>query len=124
LDDANEEIYKLRRLYPDNKEYIYMLATYQKQKGNNQLADSLSKEILKIDPSDARATLALAQNSAKKTDDVAYLRSLKPLFSNTQSNLDVKIIELIPYVEKLNEKYDPAISSELIALAEILAKTR
>lgn len=123
LEEANDEIYKLHKLYPDNTEYLYMLATYQKQKGNKQLSDSLSREILRIDPSDARATLALAQNSTKNADDVTYLRSLKPLFSNTQSNLDVKIIELIPFVEKLNEKYDPAISAELIVLAEILAKT-
>jgi tetratricopeptide (TPR) repeat protein len=123
LEEANDEIFKLHKLYPDNTEYLYMLATYQKQKGNKQLSDSLSREILKIDPSDARATLALAQNSTKDKDDVTYLQSLKPLFANTQSNLDVKIIELIPFVEKLNEKYDPAISAELIALAEILAKT-
>lgn len=123
LEEANDEIYKLHKLYPDNTEYLYMLATYQKQKGNKQLSDSLSREILRIDPSDARATLALAQNSTKNADDVTYLQSLKPLFSNTQSNLDVKIIELIPFVEKLNEKYDPAISAELIVLAEILAKT-
>src|SRR5690606_15677119 len=123
LEEANDEIYKLHRLYPDNTDYLYMLATYQKLKGNKQLSDSLSKEILKIDPADARATLALAQNSSKKVDDVTYLQSLKPLFANTQSNLDVKIIELIPFVEKLNEKFDPAISTELIALAEILAKT-
>ncbi len=123
LDEANNEIYKLHRLYPDNTEYLYMLATYQKLKGNKQLSDSLSKEILKIDPSDARATLALAQNTSKKVDDVSYLKSLKTLFANTQSNLDVKIIELITLVEKLNEKYDPAISAELIELAGILAKT-
>lgn len=123
LEEANDEIYKLHKLYPDNTEYLYMLATYQKQKGNKQLSDSLSREILRIDPSDARATLALAQNSTKNADDVTYLQSLKPLFSNTQSNLDVKIIELIPFVEKLNEKYDPAINAELIVLAEILAKT-
>src|SRR5690606_3113998 len=85
LEEANDEIYKLHRLYPENTEYLYMLATYQKLKGNKQLADSLSKEILKIDPADARATLALAQNSSKKTDDVTYLQSLKPLFANTQS---------------------------------------
>lgn len=122
LEEANEEIYKLHRLYPDNTEYLYMLATYHKLKGNKKLSDSLSNEILKIDPSDARATLSLAQNSTKG-DDVAYLKSLKPLFANTQSNLDVKIIELIPFVEKINEKYDPAISAELIVLADILAKT-
>lgn len=122
LEEANEEIYKLHRLYPDNTEYLYMLATYHKLKGNKKLSDSLSNEILKIDPSDARATLSLAQNSTKG-DDVSYLKSLKTLFANTQSNLDVKIIELIPFVEKINEKYDPAISAELIILAEILAKT-
>lgn len=123
LEEANNEIYKLHRMYPDNTEYLYMLATFQKLKGNKQLADSLSNEILKIDPSDARAALSLAQGSSKNKDDVAYLKSLKTLFANTQSNLDVKIIELIPYVEKINEKYDPAISAELISLAEILAKT-
>ena len=120
LNKAAEELKSLLIIEPRNTEYLFLLASHYNQIGNKQEAQKLYEQILSIDPSNARATLALNNADKNKMGDVAYLKSLQSLFNDQAAELDPKIIELIPFVEKLGANSDKELPMTLLEMVDIL----
>lgn len=120
--EATIEILKLLEIYPGNTHYLYLLATHYGQVGEKTMADSVLKIILTLDPSDARAGIALSRQNKKGAMKNEYLKSLQPIFEDPEADLDAKIIELIPFIEKINPT-DTTLIQTLDHLASILVKT-
>jgi tetratricopeptide (TPR) repeat protein len=100
------------------------LANFYLQSGDKGKAREVYQQILAINPADARAKIALAEEN-KGGDDARYLASLKPVFENPQTDIDLKIKQIIPYVTRLAETTDPSkidksISDALLELTSIL----
>jgi tetratricopeptide (TPR) repeat protein len=100
--EAWNEIRKLHLINQYNTDYIYLLASFAAQAGNQPEADSLLNVILAIDPSNTRAGLALSRQQKNGNSETAYLRSLQTIFKNKNADSDAKIIELIPFVQNLD----------------------
>jgi tetratricopeptide (TPR) repeat protein len=105
--DAVVELEKLVRLYPRNIEYLHLLAAYCLKAGNKSRADWCYQQILDIDEDDPRANLAVADQYKAEGEDASYLKSIKLIMENPAIDLDAKIAELIPFVEKYTESQDP-----------------
>ncbi|HUR31192.1 MAG TPA: tetratricopeptide repeat protein [Saprospiraceae bacterium] len=119
-DDALSAIHRLTEIYPDNIDYKFLAASYCKTKGMDDKAAVYYKDILKIDPMDSRARLAMAGTEKKDGDNTGYLQSIMPIISNPALKVDVKLQEVIPYVLELSEKHDAELGKALVKLTEQL----
>ncbi len=111
--DAAEELEKLVALYPRNLEYLHLLASYRIKAGQTAKAEATYRKILEINPDDPRANLAVADHYKAEGEDASYLRSIKLIMENPAIDLDAKIAELIPFVEKYAESPDPEYAEAL-----------
>ncbi|RMG86456.1 MAG: tetratricopeptide repeat protein [Bacteroidetes bacterium] len=118
---AARELEKLIEAFPQKTAYRHLLAAFYEQIGDNARAKDVYRQILKMDPDDARATLALA-GDGQGGSDVRYLRTLRPVFENPNVHIDVKISELLPYLQKVSETGDTALAQAGIQLTDILEK--
>jgi tetratricopeptide (TPR) repeat protein len=114
---AGKELIRLVETYPDETEYLHLLASFYEQTQQKGDAKEVYQQILKIDPYDSKATVALAESNKGKSDDMNYLRSLQAVMTNPSVALDDKVQQLIPYVEQLSQKEDPELSAALIDLS-------
>jgi tetratricopeptide (TPR) repeat protein len=117
---AVEEIEKLIQQFPDEMAYRHILAVYHKKNGKDDKAKDVYTDILKLNPEDAKANIALADDFRKDGKDNNYLNSIKSIISNENIELDIKVQEMIPYVEKLNQQYDQELGNTLLELVGIL----
>ena len=120
-DKAVAELRKLITAFPQTMEYRHDLAGYYQSIGQPAKALEVQQEILKLSPSDGKAMIALASNAGQNGDEVQFVRSLKGLFSRTDVTVDTKIKQLLPYLQ--TAKPNPAVATEALACAEILANT-
>ncbi|MBI5914236.1 MAG: tetratricopeptide repeat protein [Bacteroidetes bacterium] len=116
---AAKELQMLIDKFPNSPDYRHLLATFYEQTGEKEKATAVYKEILALDPNDARAKIALAEES-KGSDDIRFLNSLKPVFENPNTDIDLKIKEIIPYINRLSESGDKNLGNTLLALASLL----
>ncbi|MEO6037947.1 MAG: tetratricopeptide repeat protein, partial [Saprospiraceae bacterium] len=119
---AAAEWQRLVDLHPDERRYRYRLAefyTAAKDQGN---ARRVYEEILRRDPADPIAKMALLQQG-KGSSDATYLASLQPLFSDPKVSIDAKIKEILPFFAKLDAGTDPALTQNLLQLGDLLEKT-
>lgn len=116
---AAKELEALIVAVPDDMGYRHMLATFYQQVGEKEKARETYVQLLKVDPNDARAKIALAEE-AKGSDDIGFLNSLKSVFEDPATDLDTKIKQLLPYVNKLAEGGDKNLGNTLIALTSLL----
>jgi tetratricopeptide (TPR) repeat protein len=132
LGDKKRAAAELRRLadaFPQVAEYQYATANYYEKIGDRNAATQIYERILKNDPTDSKAQLALA---GKKEDpsvskpsggkDVAFLMGLKPLFAKTEISIDEKIKTILPSAQKISEHKDKALAAAGLELAETLEK--
>ncbi len=116
---AGKEVKELIERFPKNVAYRHLLATFYDQTGDKEKATATYQEILKLDPNDARAKIALADDN-KGTDDIKFLNALRPVFENPETDIDTKIKEIIPYVSRLAETGDKNLGNTLLALTSLL----
>lgn len=121
--EAAAEYERLVDKYPNNIDYRHFLARYYIQIGNQKKAKQHFATILKQNPEDAKANLAMASfdNKGKKGDDVAYLQTLQELFKQSDVLVDVKIAKLYPYIPSLNKK-DVLLQEQVLGLGMILSE--
>ena len=134
---AIEELKKLVAKYPRTLSYRHDLATYYAQIGQRAQAEQTYHEILAIDPSDTRATFALANKEERTTTTTAAnpatnegntvpLTSLKATFARADIDADYKIKQLAPYLRQLDVA-SPAnaatLLDDLLDCTAILART-
>lgn len=116
---AGKELQDLINRFPSNVEYKHLLATFYDQTGDKVKAAATYQEILKLSPNDARAKIALADDS-KGSDDIKFLNALRPVFEDPATDIDTKIKEIIPYVSRLAETGDKNLGNSLLALTSLL----
>ncbi len=122
------ELKKLADAFPQVIEYQHEAAEYYLKLGDKATANALYERILKRDPNDSKARMALAtkqapsvSNSAGNTE-IAYLNSLKPLFQKPEIKIDEKIKTLLPYVTKAAEGQNKALAATCLELSEIIER--
>lgn len=116
---AAKELERLVDAYPKVVSYRHLLADFYEQIGEKEQAKSVYKDILAIDPNNVKASLALAGNN-KNQDELHYLESLKPIFSQTDVDLDLKISRLFPFITKVADTQDKALATAALELTDIL----
>ncbi len=120
-DKAIAELQRLIDRFPRTVEYRHLLADYYKSINEPAKIAAVYADILKIDPSDGKAMIASAKNAEQKGDELAFVKSLRGLYSRTDVSVENKIKQLLPYLEDANIK--PDVAKEALACAEILAAT-
>jgi len=117
---ATKELQKLTTTFPSNTAYLHMLASHYKSIGDQKSAKEIFQQILKIDPKDAQANLALANSNKGGGSGTNFLAALKPVFEQEEVNIDLKIKEMIPHIQKVAETGDKELADAAIELAKIL----
>lgn len=123
------ELKKLADAFPLIVEYQHQAAEYYLKLGDKTTANAFYERILKRDPNDSKARMALATKQAPSVSnasgnaDVAYLNSLKDLFQKPEIKIDEKIKTILPYAMKTAEGHDKALAAVCLQLAEILERT-
>ncbi|MCB0607117.1 MAG: tetratricopeptide repeat protein [Lewinella sp.] len=117
---AGKELEKLVLAFPKNMEYRHLLAGFYLQTGNDEAAEKVYRQILEIDPSNPRAMMALAGQQSGNSDEARYLNSLKPAFGERDVSIDLKIAKILPFINKVAEKGDPALADAVLELTAIL----
>lgn len=118
MKEAESELIKLNESFPSDVKYLHALAGHYVKAVKPQKANEVYKSILGINPSDERANLALAASYRQNGQDDKYLTSIQSLMGNAAVPLDVKVLELIPYLQKAIANHDQV----LLATLEIHAK--
>lgn len=116
---AAKELQRLINAYPDNTEYYHLLAGFYEQIGEQQSASTVYQQILKLDPNDVKANIAAAAFN-KGDNDMTYLHSLKQVFEQSDVDIDVKIKELFPYVNKVADSGNKDLATAALELSTIL----
>ena len=117
---ATSELIKLITSNPNNLDYRYYLATLYEKLGKIELARETYAGILKINPNEVRASLAMIDKQPSNGDYNTVLMALKPLFLKKEVSLDLKIKELIPIAQKVADTGDKALANTALEYVKIL----
>jgi tetratricopeptide (TPR) repeat protein len=126
---AAAELKKLADAFPQTVEYQHLAAEYFLTIGDKASANALYERVLKIEPNDSKAQMALAGKktppsvSSGGSTDANFLLSLRDLFGKTNIQIDEKIKTILPYVAKIGEGKDRGLAVAGLELADILVKT-
>jgi tetratricopeptide (TPR) repeat protein len=119
---AAGELRRLIEAYPSDMGYRHLLAEFYVQIEEEQEANAVYQEILKLDPDNAKAQLALAGQSVQDSDEVKYLKSLQSAFLQEEAGIDIKLPKLIPFIQKVAEEGDPRLADAGLELTNILER--
>ncbi|HMQ46632.1 MAG TPA: tetratricopeptide repeat protein [Saprospiraceae bacterium] len=125
LGDDKKAVLELERLiaaYPSNTEYRHLLAGYYEQSNEHDKALAVYQQILSIDPSDARAQLAMAESPGKVRDELQYMESLKPVFRQPDVSIDLKIGKIMPFINEVARSGDQELAAATLELTQILER--
>ncbi|MDX2134194.1 MAG: tetratricopeptide repeat protein [Saprospiraceae bacterium] len=98
---AAAELERLSGAYPNRMEYRYRLAEFYRETGNEKNARRVYDDILRINPADPVALLAVGKSQ------------YAGVYANPDVPLDTKLKELIPQLEKYRLKPDEALAEQL-----------
>jgi tetratricopeptide (TPR) repeat protein len=118
---AAAEWQRLIEIHPDELKYRYRLAEFYNAVKDQGSARQVYEEILRRNPQDAIAKLALLQQG-KGSSDASYLAALQPLFSDPKVPIDTKVQEIIPFFAKLDAGTDAVLVQNLLQLGDLLEK--
>lgn len=117
---AEKEYLKLVEAYPEETRFRFFLARFYENQGDQAKAMQVYKDVLKIDPENAEATMAIASGQSKNKNDLAYMNALKPVFEKTDLGIDLKVEKLIPIITKVANTADVELANAGVALTSIL----
>lgn len=117
---AGKELEKLVNAFPEQLGYQFLLANFYDQIGDKKNAESSYNNILKLDPENAKAKLALSGGNNRSNNDSQYIASLKSIFEQEDVNIDLKLAKIFPLINKVASEGDVALADEVIALTDIL----
>ena len=126
---AAKELIRLCEAYPESVEFVRLLAGFYSAVGDPGGELSAYRRIAELDRNDTEAAaflLRFEQQSAPQpggTSDANFLTALGTMFQNPSMNIDVKVKEVIPYLEQLAQKEDPALGERLLSLGTMLEQT-
>lgn len=117
---AAEELTRLIEAYPNNVGYRHLLAGFYEQIGEDKKAKAVYKEILLVDPENGKAQMALAGQSGQESDEMRFLNALKAPFANPDTEIDVKVRKIIPFIQKVANTGDKGLADALLELTSVL----
>lgn len=117
---AQKELDILIEKYPNNTAFRHLLANFFEQTNDRAAAKNVYQQILKINPNDAQAKIALADGNKKNGNKEDYFIKLQEVFKNPGVHIDVKITEIFPLVTKVADTGDKTLATEVLELAYIL----
>ena len=117
---AEAELLRLVEAFPENTDYLHLLAGFYGQIEEFDKEKETYQRILQLDPNDGKATLALARSNRQSQDDYHYLQSLKAIFIKPEVSIDDKIKQLFPFVQKIVDTGDQQLGQVALELADIL----
>ena len=123
---AAQELKKLADAYPHVISYQHQAAEYYLKLDDKATATAFYQQILKNDPNDSKARLALATkqppsvSNTSASAEVNSLNSLKDIFQKSDIQIDEKIKTILPYAIKIADGKDKALAAAGLQLAEIL----
>ena len=120
-EEALEELIKISSANPYDVRYLHNIAAYYLKLGKKDKAQEIYNRILIIDINDVEANRALTLAKSGGGDDNTYLRSLTPIIEDQTIPVDRKILELVPFVDQLNQKYDQELADALVMLSDRIA---
>lgn len=89
---------------PESTRLMNNLAMYLMEIGREKEAQKVYTDILRINPNDPAASMAIAKKTSNAEDGkVGALTSLAPLMANMNIPLDNKIKELMPYISTMRK---------------------
>ena len=109
---AERELRSLVDAFPDNTDYQHYLANFYLQTERPADARKTYSDILRIDPNDARAQVAVVSKGSGTGD--TKLSALEDIFAKPDIPLDVKVKQLIPYVQRVAETSDLDVATQLL----------
>jgi len=119
---AADELRRLIEAYPSDMGYRHLLAEFYLQIEDEAKAQEVYEEILRLDPDNAKAQLALAGQSVEDSDEIRYLKSLKSAFLQEDADIDIKLKRLIPFIEKVAEGGNQQLADAALQLTAILER--
>ena len=119
---AEAELKKLIKRFPRAVEYHHLIAGFYTQTGQDDKATETYNTILELDPENAKAKIAIAGKNKSGNNDITYLTSLIPVFEKQDVDIDLKIKELFPYINKVAETKDDELKVATLNLAKILSE--
>lgn len=117
---AEKELLSLIEAFPSNLEYRHLLAGYFTSQNQGSEAKKVYQEILRIQPSDVKAQLAMQDTQVGNS--VGNSSELLALFSNSDVNVDLKIGKLLPLVQAVANTKDRKVADEGLVLAAELRR--
>lgn len=118
IEDCVKDIEKLIQLYPSETRYIGLVGeVYMSNKMYDKAIDAFNR-ILKTEPNNADALLALAQAYRKTGNEKKHDELIQRVFNNKDIDIDAKIYTIIPYIEKLAK--DSTIKEEVLKMADLI----
>jgi tetratricopeptide (TPR) repeat protein len=118
IEDCVKDIEKLIQLYPAESRYIGLVGeVYMSNKMYDKAIDAFNR-ILKTEPNNADALLALAQAYRKTGNEKKHDELIQRVFNNKDIDIDAKIYTIIPYIEKLAR--DSTIKEEVLKMADLI----
>ena len=111
---------ELIEAFPQVIEYRHLLATFHESRGNDNAARKVYEEILELDPSDARAQLAMTGQSNLVRDEVRMLGELRTIFERPDVEVDLKISQLYPFITKVAETGDRELADAALQLTDLM----
>ncbi len=122
-DDEKKAIRVAQRyldLKPNDTAIAMQLAEYQHAQGRTAEAAALYERILSVDPDHTQASLALASITSGTSASDDPLQELYAILGNASMELDPKVKQLIPFVEKFVRKDAKELGPSLARATEIL----
>lgn len=119
---AGKELMRLTEAFPENVDYKLQLASFYEQIDDKKSAMEIYRQILQLDPDQPKARLALAGGNTRANDEVAYLNALKPVFEDPTASIDLKVGKILPLLQQMVDRPDPALAAALMELTNILER--
>lgn len=119
----NEAVIILKELAsrnPQNTIYLKRIVNLLHTYGKIKEMEPYLKNILEIDPNDNDAKLGLILLSNSNLNEDEKLVTLYPLVKNSEIQIDIKIKELLPYLQKQALTEDSILNSQLIDITDVL----
>jgi tetratricopeptide (TPR) repeat protein len=120
IQEAIKVLESLNDRFPNDKKYLRIIINVLHAQGKVSETLPYLKRILSIDPNDADAKLGIILIENKKLGKDDYLTTLTPLINNPDAPIDIKIKELLPFVNEQSLTGDTSLVKPIIRLCDQL----
>ncbi|WP_116126704.1 tetratricopeptide repeat protein [Lewinella sp. IMCC34183] len=118
---AERELEALVDAFPDRIEYRHLLAGFYNSQDDTKSARRVYEEILRRQPADVRAQLAL-QDASPAAGPAGNDDELLAILARTDVDLDLKVGKLLPLIQQVAATHDRALADRALALAAELRR--